>query len=77
MQTHIQNWGNSLGMRIPAKLAQQLGLTKGSIVDLAIEGDHLVMVPQRYYLQDLLEKISSANLHHSLLDSPAAGVEGW
>ena len=77
MQTHIQKWGNSLGMRIPAKLSHELNLRPGSIVDILIEDNHLVITPRRYQLDDLLENISKANLHNNLLDDPLKGKEEW
>ena len=41
MQTHIQKWGNSLGLRIPMQLAKQLQLHAGSLVILKIEEDRM------------------------------------
>ena len=34
MQTSIQKWGNSLGIRIPSVYAKELDLLDGSIVDI-------------------------------------------
>lgn len=77
MNTLIQKWGNSLGVRIPAKLAQKLHIKPGSAVDITIEGNHLIVSPQRYRLDDLLDSISEKNLHSNLLDGSAVGEEEW
>ncbi len=58
MQTKIQKWGNSLGLRIPKSFAKQAGVEAGTDVDLSIEGSDLVVRSrrrQRYRLQDLLK----------------------
>ena len=36
MATKIQKWGNSLGVRIPKALAEQLGLTAGTRVEVSM-----------------------------------------
>lgn len=38
MQTKIQKWGNSLGLRIPRTLAAEARVVEGSTVDLSVEG---------------------------------------
>ena len=39
MQTSVQKWGNSLGLRIPGVYAKELHLLDGSIVDIVIFND--------------------------------------
>lgn len=59
MQTKIQKWGNSLGLRLPKALAAQLGITDGAVIELSLQGDHLVLQPiqrPRYRLVDLMKK---------------------
>ncbi|MFN9114534.1 MAG: AbrB/MazE/SpoVT family DNA-binding domain-containing protein, partial [Bacteroidota bacterium] len=41
MQTHIDKWGNSLGVRIPSKIAASLMLKAGSDVELLLEAGQL------------------------------------
>ena len=43
MQTQIGQYGNSLTVRIPKPLAKDLGLAKGSEVDLSIKDGKLVI----------------------------------
>lgn len=78
MQTRVQKWGNSLGLRIPRGLAEQLGLGAGSEVSLsARDGDLLVRpaLPARLNLEDLLAEVTPANLHSSVDTGEAVGQE--
>lgn len=79
MQTHIQKWGNSLGVRIPVALSRQLHLTHGCTVDLTIEANRLVINTKHYALDDMLRGVTKDNMHHQipLLDDGAVGVEEW
>jgi antitoxin MazE len=47
MAVTLHRWGNSVGLRVPKPLLEQLGLTEGSKVDLRIEGGRLVVQPHR------------------------------
>lgn len=78
MQTRVQKWGNSLGVRIPRGLAEELGLGAGSEVSLsARDGDLLVRpaLPARLNLDDLLAEVTTGNLHSSLDTGDAVGQE--
>jgi hypothetical protein len=44
-QTRVQKWGNSLGVRIPRNLAEQIGLAAGSAVSLSAKNGELVVKP--------------------------------
>ena len=56
MQSHITKWGNSLALRLPKHLASDARLREGTVVDLRVEGDALVVRASRpkYKLSDLL-----------------------
>jgi antitoxin MazE len=77
MQTHIDKWGNSLGLRIPKNLAKKLHLHVGTPVVLDIENGSLVVKTPRFNLDDMLDKITSENLHHIALDDTLKGNEEW
>ena len=63
--THIAKWGNSLGLRIPQNIAEQVGLNEGTPVVLEVSDGRLVVKPKRkkYSLAELLEGITPENLH--------------
>ena len=60
MKAKIAKWGNSVAVRLPKRLADELGLAPGRTVELEKEGTRLtietamaVKIP-RYRLEDLL-----------------------
>lgn len=79
METKIQKWGNSLGLRIPKAFAKEAGVEAGSAVDISLEGGNLVIKPKvrRYKLSDLLEDVTSENLHEAVDFGPPTGNEAW
>ncbi len=54
MAVTLQKWGNSIGVRLPKPMLEQVGLKEGAPVDVLVEGDHLVIRRQRLRLADLL-----------------------
>jgi len=80
MQTKIQRWGNSLGLRIPRSFAEEAGVEAGSQVDLSVrDGDLVVRATKRraYRLSELLEKVTSKNLHGEVDTDGPMGREVW
>ena len=80
MQTKIQKWGNSLGLRIPRAFAEEAGVEAGSEVDLSIQDGDLVVKParrSRYLLKDLLRKVTARNLHAEVDTGDPVGREVW
>ncbi len=78
MQAKVQKWGNSLGVRIPRGLAEEVGLAAGTEVSLTAKDGELVLrpaVPSRLRLADLLEGITPENIHASLDTGHAVGAE--
>lgn len=80
MQTRIQRWGNSLGLRIPRSFAEEAGVAAGSEVDLSVRDGDLVVRPARrrvYRLKDLVRRITARNLHDEVADGAPVGRESW
>ena len=80
MQTKIQKWGNSLGLRIPRSFAAQAQVEEGATVDLSVEEGRLLVRPLRvrkYALSVLLKKVSRRNLHAEVATGRAVGREAW
>jgi len=78
MQTRVQKWGNSLGLRIPRTLAEQIGLGAGSAVSLSAKDGELLVKPARptrLSLDELLAEVSDSNLHSSVETGSAVGAE--
>src|SRR5437868_2550255 len=69
METKVQKWGNSLGVRIPRSLAMEAHLKPGTAVEISAEADAIVIRPvnrPRYSLAELLRGVTRANLHEEL-----------
>jgi len=80
MQTKIQKWGNSLGLRIPRTFAVEAQVEAGAIVDLSVENGRLLVRPLRvrkHALSALLRKVSRRNLHREVATGRAVGREAW
>jgi antitoxin MazE len=80
MQTKIQKWGNSLGLRIPRSFAAEAQVEEGSSVDLSVENGSLLVRPLRgrkYALSDLLKKVNPRNLHREVSTGDPVGREAW
>ncbi len=72
MHTQISKWGNSLAVRLPKSLTDELDIGNGSNVDLTIEKGRIViaLTKPKYRLQDLLDGITEDNIPESFDDGP-------
>ena len=80
MQARIQKWGNSLALRIPKHLADEIGLKENSAVELSLRDNELVIaqvVKTEFSLADLLAQVTDVNLHREIDTGPAVGGEAW
>jgi len=78
--TKVQMWGNSLGLRIPKVLAEDIGVQEGGNVDLKVEGGRLVVEPVRagrLDLANLLSQVTPENLHGETETGARVGRELW
>ncbi len=76
-KTKVQTWGNSLGLRIPKALAEQMGLTAGSEVEMRLLEDGLFIVPRRNYSLEELLAAMPADVHAEVDWGEAQGREEW
>jgi antitoxin MazE len=78
MKTRVQRWGNSLAIRIPKLMAEEIQLAENTDVDLDLRDGALVVSRaqrKRYKLEDLLEGITPEN-HRGETDwGPPVGRE--
>ena len=79
MTSVIRKWGNSLGLRIPKGVAEQLSIGPGTTVEVTAEEGRLVIAPARpaYTLDQLVDGITPANVHGETDTGPARGIETW
>ena len=64
----VSAWGNSLGIRLPRMIAQQVGFTEGTSVFVSVEGEKIIVSPARpkYKLEDLLKEATPDRQHDEL-----------
>jgi antitoxin MazE len=80
METRVQKWGNSLAVRIPKPLADEIGLKDNSSVQISLHDRQLVVVPVRVpmlNLDALLAQVTEANRHSEISTGAAVGGEAW
>lgn len=77
MQVRVTRWGNSLGIRIPKAIAARIGLGEGSRVEIAAEGDRIVISTDRpvYRLEELLEDMTPEAMSNTFDWGPDVGRE--
>jgi antitoxin MazE len=81
MKSNIRKWGNSLAIRIPKALADELGLKDDAAVDVTAKDGQLVvtvLIPRpRYTLEELVAGITPENQHPEVDWGPPVGSEEW
>lgn len=80
MKTSVRKWGNSLALRIPKPLADEVGLRENSAVELSLREGELVIAPvirPEPDLEELLAAVTEENLHREVDSGPAMGDEAW
>jgi antitoxin MazE len=80
MTAAIAKWGNSLAVRIPQAIAEQVQIQAGSEISIDIIDGKIVLTPHRrkkYTLDELLDGMTSDHLHAEISTGVAVGNEVW
>ncbi|HEY0024616.1 MAG TPA: AbrB/MazE/SpoVT family DNA-binding domain-containing protein [Longimicrobium sp.] len=80
MRAQIQQWGQSLALKIPNTYAAETALSSGSEVEMTVEDGRLVITPgtkPRYTLEELVAGITPENRHAEIDTGPPVGNEVW
>ena len=79
MAVTLQRWGNSLGIRLPRPLLDQLGLGEGAQLDVRLDGDKLIVAraSPRPRMSDLLEGVTPEDRPEEVDWGPPVGKEDW
>ncbi len=80
MNTKIQQWGNSLALRIPKAFAVEAKLHKGAVVDVSEEGGKIILTPVKkgkITLKGLLAGVTKENIHGEVSTGKRVGKEIW
>jgi len=75
MSVTLRKWGNSVGVRLPKPMLEQLGLKEGNEVDIAVEGNRLVLKRKRVTLAELLAQCKPENRPDPIDWGPDVGRE--
>lgn len=76
MMCVVSKWGNSLGVRIPRAMADQMDISEGEFVELTLE-DNNIHIHKVYQLKNLLEQVKPDNLHSEIEINEPIGEETW
>ena len=77
MKVQVQKWGNSLALRIPKSFAIETNISQNSTVELTVKNGQINLKPinTEPTLEELLESITSENLHAEIDFGKAEGAE--
>jgi antitoxin MazE len=73
MEAKTVKWVNSLAFRIPKSIVEDCGLTENTLVDISFIKGEIIIKPlrKRYALSELLDGITSENIHDEVgMDKP-------
>ena len=75
----VSMWGNSLGIRLPQAIVQQVELHEGALVNISTENNKIILTPARpkYTLDELLKDVTPQMQHDELDWGEPAGEEKW
>jgi antitoxin MazE len=75
----VGRWGNSLGVRLPQGIIQQVGWQEGAKVVISIEGNRIILSPARpkYSLDELLKEARPEQQQEEIDWGEAVGEENW
>ncbi|MFA6505499.1 MAG: AbrB/MazE/SpoVT family DNA-binding domain-containing protein [Treponemataceae bacterium] len=77
MQTVVQKWGNSLGIRIPSLYVKEFDLKNGNSVEIIEEDGRIVIVPPKKTLEEMLSRVTIENMHDPMETGVSVGKEEW
>ena len=80
MPIMLHRWGNSVGLRLPKPMLEQIGLSEGTQVDVRVEGDRLVIErhrPRHLTLRDVLKGFTPDSQPGEVDWGPPVGKEVW
>jgi antitoxin MazE len=75
----VNLWGNSLGIRLPQSIIQQIGLKQGDLVSISTEENKIILslAKPKYNLDELLRNVTPDMQHDEMDWGEPAGEESW
>ena len=78
MNVKFASWGNSIALRVPRAMIEELGVSDGMEAKAMVRDGQLVVTPNRvpkYDLDALLSEMTEDNIHDEALTGDAVGFE--
>ncbi|MGE4271255.1 MAG: AbrB/MazE/SpoVT family DNA-binding domain-containing protein [Desulfitobacterium sp.] len=77
MKAMARKWGNSIGIRIPASIANSAKITDGTPIDVELDGEEIIVTKRKYDLKELLEQIPDDYESEEIDWGEPVGGEKW
>lgn len=77
MKTHVRQWGNSIGVRIPKIMAEEVGIVDGTELEMKVVDNKIVLSKPTFSLEDLVSKITPENTYPEADWGEPIGKEVW
>lgn len=80
MNAMFAKWGNSVALRIPTSIVQELSVFVGKQAKIRVQHGSLVVTPVPgpvYTLDELLDGMTEENLHGEIPTGRPVGNEAW
>ncbi|MBU0469120.1 MAG: AbrB/MazE/SpoVT family DNA-binding domain-containing protein [Candidatus Omnitrophica bacterium] len=81
METKIQKWGNSQGLRFPTSILKEADMRIGETVELKVRNGNIVIrsvsIKKKYKLEDLLSKLPENYRSSEIKWGKPSGREDW
>ncbi len=77
MKTQVKQWGNSIAVRIPKLFAEEIGIINGSAIEIKIIDKKIIVSKPKSRLNELLEEVTSKNIHFETDTGLLKGKEIW
>ncbi|MEN0659737.1 AbrB/MazE/SpoVT family DNA-binding domain-containing protein [Caldifermentibacillus hisashii] len=77
--TKVQRWGNSLAVRLPKVILDDLNIKEGSDISISVENNAIKIIPikKKPTLEELMSKITPENKHDEVNWGKPEGAEIW
>ncbi len=80
MTTVVARWGNSLAIRLPRALVEQVQMSEGTSISFSVSGNSIIITPhsrKKYTLDELLEGMTPDKFHSEIDTGVSVGNEVW
>lgn len=80
MQTKLQKWGNSVGLRIPMPILKELNLKPNELVEIFSENNKIMIIKktkEKISLKERIKNYEGQNLSKEFAWDSARGNEIW